>query len=106
IPRYLNSEQDAERNGGTLTFEWQPSDSTNISLDNLYSKYEVVRHDNYIDALSLARNANNNGQPMMSVKDIQVDEKGSLIYGLFDGVDLRSESLVDRFTSTFQQTNF
>lgn len=105
IPRYLNSEQDATRTGGTLTLEWQPNDSTNISLDNLYSEYDVVRLDNYIDALSLARNANNNGQPMMSIKELQVDSKGSLIYGLFDGVDLRSESLVDRFTSSFQQTN-
>ena len=105
IPRYLNSEQDATRTGGTLTFEWQPTENTNISLDNLFSEYDVVRRDNYIDALSLARNANNNGQPMMSIKALEVDKNGSLIYGLFDGVDLRSESLVDRFTSTFQQTN-
>ncbi|HTF95716.1 MAG TPA: TonB-dependent receptor [Cellvibrio sp.] len=105
IPRYLNSEQDATRTGGTLTFEWQPTENTNISLDNLFSEYDVVRRDNYIDALSLARNANNNGQPMMSIKALEVDNNGSLIYGLFDGVDLRSESLVDRFTSTFQQTN-
>lgn len=105
IPRYLNSEQDASRTGGTLTFEWQPNESTNISLDNLYSEYDVVRRDNYIDALSFARSATNNGQPMVSIKELQVDSKGSLIYGLFDGVDLRSESLVDRFTSTFEQTN-
>lgn len=105
IPRYLNSEQNATRTGGTLTFEWEPSENTNISLDNLFSEYDVVRRDNYIDALSLARNANNNGQPMMSVKALEVDANGSLVYGLFDGVDLRSESLVDRFTSTFEQTN-
>lgn len=105
IPRYLNSEQDADRTGGILTLEWQPSADTNIALDNLYSRYDVVRRDNYIDALSFARNANVNGQPMVSVKDIEVDDNGSLIYGSFDGVNLRSESLVDRFTSTFQQTN-
>lgn len=105
IPRYLNSEQDAERTGGTLTFEWQPDENTNVSLDTLYSNYDVVRRDNYIDALSFARNATNNGQPMVSVKQIQVDSQGSLVYGLFDGVDLRSESLVDRFTSTFTQHN-
>lgn len=105
IPRYLNSEQDAERTGGSITLEWQPTDNTNISIDNLHSEYDVVRHDNYIDALSFARNANNNGQPMVSVKELQVDNNGSLEYGLFDGVDLRSESLVDRFTSSFRQTN-
>ncbi len=105
LPRYLNSEQDAKRTGGSFTLEWEPSENTHISLDNLYSKYDVVRHDNYIDGLSFARNANNNGQPMVSVKQLEVDKNGSLLYGLFDGVDIRSESLVDRFTSTFLQTN-
>ncbi|MDF3013457.1 MAG: TonB-dependent receptor [Cellvibrio sp.] len=105
IPRYLNSEQDAKRTGGSLTFEWEPSEDTNVSFDTLYSKYDVVRHDNYIDALSFARNVNNNGQPMVSLKALEVDKYGSLSYGLFDGVDLRSESLVDRFSSTFLQNN-
>lgn len=105
IPRYLNSEQDAERTGGSLTLEWQPTDRTNVALDGLYSRYDVVRRDNYIDALSLARNANNNGQPMMSIKELEVNANGSLVYGLFDGVDLRSESLVDRFTTTVEQIN-
>ncbi|MES2674619.1 MAG: TonB-dependent receptor [Pseudomonadota bacterium] len=105
LPRYLNSEQDAKRTGGSFTLEWQPSESTNISLDTLYSKYDVTRHDNYIDALSFARNANNNGQPMVSIKSLEVDANGSLQYALFDGVDLRSESLIDKFTSTFLQNN-
>ncbi|WP_111642870.1 TonB-dependent receptor [Marinimicrobium alkaliphilum] len=105
IPRYLNSEQNAERTGGTLTFEWQPTEHTNVALDNLYSRYDVVRRDNYINALSFARNINVHGQPMVSVRELEVDDNGSLIYGVFDGVNLRSESLVDRFTSTFQQTN-
>lgn len=105
IPRYLNSEQDAERTGGALTLEWQPTADTNIALETLYSEYDVVRRDNYIDALSFARNANVNGQPMVSVRELEVDDNGSLIYGAFDGVNLRSESLVDRFTTTFEQTN-
>jgi len=105
IPRYLNSEQDAERTGATVTLEWQPTADTNIALETLYSQYDVVRRDNYIDALSFARNANVNGQPMVSVRELEVDANGSLIYGEFDGVNLRSESLVDRFTTTFEQTN-
>jgi iron complex outermembrane recepter protein len=105
LPRYLNSEQDAKRTGGSFTLEWEPSERTNISLDTLYSKYDVTRHDNYIDALSFARNATNNGQPMVSIKSLQVDANGSLEYALFDGVDLRSESLIDKFTSTFLQNN-
>jgi TonB-dependent receptor len=105
IPRYVNSEQDTERTGGTLTLQWEPSENTNIALDTLFSRYEVERRDNYIAGLSFARNINNNGQPMVSVRDIAFDDHGSLEHALFDGVDVRSEGLVDRFTTEFIQGN-
>jgi len=35
---------------------------------------------------------------MVSVRDAQFSENGSLLYGLFDGVDVRSEGLgADRY---------
>lgn len=105
IPRYLNSEQNQERIGGSLTLQFQPDDQTDISLDFLYSRFEVTRRDNYIAAISFARSAANNGQPMTSVRDIEFNDNGSLVYGVFDGVDVRSEGLVDHFVSTFKQTN-
>ncbi len=103
IPRYVNSEQDAERIGGTLTLQWKPDENTDISLDGLYSRFDVERRDNYIGAISFGRTATNGGKPMTSVRDIAFDALGSLQYGLFDGVDIRSEGLVDRFVSTFKQ---
>ena len=103
IPRYVNSEQDAERIGGTLTLQWKPDENTDISLDGLYSRFDVERRDNYIGAISFGRTATNGGKPMTSVRDIAFDSLGSLQYGLFDGVDIRSEALVDRFVSTFKQ---
>ncbi len=106
IPRYVNSEQDAERMGGTLTLQWKPDENTDISLDGLYSRFKVERRDNYIGAISFGRTATNGGKPMTSVRDIAFDSLGSLQYGLFDGVDIRSEGLVDRFTSTFKQGTF
>lgn len=105
IPRYVNSTQDQERIGGTLTLQFQPDDDTDISLDLLYSRYEVTRRDNYIAGLSFARSISNNGQPMVSVRDAEFDENGSLVYALFDGVDVRSEGLVDNFVSDFKQAN-
>jgi iron complex outermembrane recepter protein len=105
IPRYVNSEQDAKRMGGTFTVQWKPDDNTNLALDTMISKFDVERRDNYISNLSFGRNINNNGQPMVSVVDAQFDQNGSLMYGLFDGVDVRSEGLVDQFTSKFQQAN-
>lgn len=105
LPRYLNSEQKQERIGGSLTLQYQPDDQTDISVDFLYSRFEVTRRDNYIAAVSFARNASNLGQPMTSVREIEFDENGSLVHGVFDGVDVRSEGLVDNFVSTFKQAN-
>jgi TonB-dependent receptor len=105
IPRYLNSTQDQERIGGTLTLQFKPDDDTDISIDGLYSRFDVTRRDNYIAGLSFGRSITNNGQPMVSVRDIAFDGDGSLQYGLFDGVDVRSEGLVDEFVSTYKQAN-
>lgn len=105
LPRYVNSEQDTERTGGTITLQWMPNDDTSIALDGLISKYQQERRDNYILALSLGRLANNGGQPYVSVRDITFDDKGSVQTATFDGMDVRSEGLVDQFTSTFQQLN-
>lgn len=105
LPRYLNSTQDQERIGASLTLQYQPDEDTDISIDTLYSRFDVTRRDNYIAAVSFARSITNNGQPMVSVRDIQFDQNGSLVYGLFDGVDVRSEGLVDHFVSSFKQAN-
>lgn len=105
IPRYVNSEQDTERSGATLTLQWAPNENTNLTFDTLYSKFDVERRDNYIAGLSFARNVNNNGQPMVSVENIAFDRNGSLVNAVFDGVDVRSEGLVDRFETEFKQAN-
>jgi TonB-dependent receptor len=105
IPRYVNSTQDETREGGSLTFQWRPDSRTDVSLDVLYSRYQDERRDNYIEPISFARNVNNNGQPMVSVKSATFSPHGSLLSGTFDGVDVRSEGLVDDFTSKFAQAN-
>ncbi len=103
LPRYVNSEQDTERSGGSISLQWRPTDNTSISLDGLMSRYQQERRDNYILGLSFGRPIASNGQPMVSIRDVEFDENGSMVYGLFDGVDVRSEGLVDQFVSTFEQ---
>jgi TonB-dependent receptor len=105
IPRYLNSTQQQERLAGTFTIQFKPDDATDISLDLLYSRFHVTRDDNYIEAISFGRSASNNGQPMTSVTDVQLSPLGSVQYGAFDGVDVRSEGLHADFVSTFKQAN-
>ena len=101
----MNSEQDTERTGGTVTLQWMPNDDTSLSLDGLVSRYQQERRDNYILGLSLGRQINNGGQPMVSVRNITFDDNGSVQTATFDGMDVRSEGLVDQFTSTFEQLN-
>ena len=103
LPRFVNSEQDTERAGGSLSLQWRPNENTTVSVDGLLSRYQQERRDNYILGLSFGRNLSNNGQPMVSIKDVEFDEDGSMIYGLFDGMDVRSEGLVDQFVSKFEQ---
>lgn len=106
LPRPVKSSQEQERLAGTLTLQWKPSDRTDISIDGLYARFKVNRLDTMLDARSMGRTASNNGQPMMSIRDIEVDDNGSLVHGLWDGVDLRSEMQDEHFTSTFRQANF
>jgi TonB-dependent receptor len=105
LPRYVNSEQDTERTGGTVTLQWAPNDDTSLALDGLISRYQQERRDNYIAGISTGRQINNGGQPMVSVRDITFDALGSVQTATFDGMDVRSEGLVDQFTSTFEQLN-
>lgn len=105
LPRYVNSEQNTERLGGTLSLQFKPDDDTDIGVDAIYSRFDVTRRDNYIAGISFGRSITNNGQPMVSVRDAQFSSNGSLLYGLFDGVDVRSEGLVDHWTSDFLQVN-
>ncbi|SEN03891.1 TonB-dependent receptor [Sphingomonas gellani] len=105
LPRPVKSSQNQQRLAGTLTLQWKPGDDTDISLDGLYSRFKVSRLDQMFDARSFGRAISNNGQPLTSVREIEVDENGSLVHGLFDGVDLRSEMQDERFTSTYRQVN-
>lgn len=105
IPRYLNSTQDQERIGGTLSLQYKPDDDTDISLDLMYSRFNVTRDDNYLGAISFGRSASNQGYPMMSIRDVELDENGSVQSALLDGVDVRSEGLHSEFSSTFKQAN-
>jgi TonB-dependent receptor len=105
LPRPVKSSQDQQRLAGSLTLQWKPSDQTDISLDGLYSRFKVNRLDTMFDARSFGRAISNNGQPLTSVREIEVDDNGSLIHGLFDGVDLRSEMQDERFTSEYKQAN-
>ncbi|HYC73624.1 TonB-dependent receptor [Brevundimonas sp.] len=102
LPRYGRLSHTQERLGVTGAFQWRPADSTLFSLDVLYSKLDATRQEDFLEALSFSRNAAAGGQPQVHVLDAEV-ENGMLVYGLFDNVDVRSESRFDVLSTEFLQ---
>lgn len=111
FPRYTLMEHDQKRTGVTASLQFKPSDRAEFALDALYSKIDAVRDEKYIEAISFSRgNANPNpatnpltGKPQTIVRDGVIDGNGALVYGLFDGVDIRSESRHDEWNTVFKQ---
>ena len=102
LPRYGRLTHEQDRLGVTGAFQWRPADSTLFSLDILYSKLDATRQEDFLEALSFSRNAAAGGQTQVIVNDAVV-ENGMLVYGLFDNVDIRSESRFDELSTEFLQ---
>ncbi|ESQ83064.1 hypothetical protein AEAC466_14470 [Asticcacaulis sp. AC466] len=104
-PRLIRSDQDYTRMGATVTVQYKPTDRTNITLDALYSRYDVDRDDSSLSALSFSRSASQHGSAESSVVDAVAAPDGTLLYGLFNGVDLVSDLTRTKYTTTFSQVN-
>ena len=102
FPRYTLMEHDQKRTGVTASLQFKPTDRTQFAFDALYSKIDAVRDEKYIEAISFSRGASQNGKPQTIVRD-GVVENGVLVYGLFDDVDIRSESRHDEWNTVFTQ---
>lgn len=103
VPRYIRSDQDYDRLGIIASLQWKPTDRTDISLSGLYSRFDVKRHDMMLSALSFARAGTQNGKPQTSVVEAEKDELGTLTWGRFNGVDVRTDDQTEFFTTTFKQ---
>jgi TonB-dependent receptor len=103
IPRYRRSQTEYDRTGLTGTLQWRPDRATELNLDLMGGRYSNKRYDNYIQAISFGRDMTENGKGQTSIVDAKFDDKGSWTYGKFNGVDIRSEGLVDEYTTLFKQ---
>ena len=105
LPRYGRLTHEQERLGVTGSFQWRPAPSTTVSLDILYSKLDATRQEDFLEALSFSRNAAAGGQTQVHVVDAEV-ENNMLVYGVFNNVDVRSESRFDELSTEFNQVSF
>ncbi len=102
IPRYGVLEHDQERLGLTGALQWQPTDSTLVNFDALYADIDATRSEDFLEAISFSRTGAN-GKPATIVRDGEIDSRGNLVYGVFDNVDVRSESRYDELETKFTQ---
>ncbi len=101
IPRYGVLGHEQERLGVTGSLQFQPNDATNFTLDALFADFDATRTEDFLEALSFSRTGQ--GKPQTIVREGFVSPVGSLDYGLFDNVDVRSESRYDELETKFTQ---
>ncbi|MED5621871.1 TonB-dependent receptor [Ideonella sp. BN130291] len=103
LPRYGRLTHDQERIGLTATLQVKPQDSTLITLDMLYAKLKATRQEDFLEAISFSRSASQGGKPQTSVVDTAYGPNGALLYGTYNGVDIRAESRYDKLSTEFTQ---
>jgi len=102
FPRFAHFEHEQERLGLTGSVQWQPFDSTTVSFDVLHSKLDAKRREPFLEAISMSR-GNAAGRGATDVLDYQIDSNNTMVYGVFDDVDVRSESREDEWNTEFNQ---
>ena len=64
---------------------------------------QATRQEDFLEAISFSRTAAQGGKPQTSVVQAEYDANGNLLYGVFNGVDIRSESRFDELDTKFWQ---
>lgn len=103
LPRYGRLTHDQDRLGLTASLQYKPQRGTVFSLDLLYSKLDATRQEDFLEAISFSRSASQGGKPQTSVVKTEYAPNGALLYGLYNGVDIRAESRFDQLSTTFTQ---
>ncbi|MET3760070.1 TonB-dependent receptor [Sphingomonas sp. UYEF23] len=116
LPGYGRFTDDERRLGFAATFQAKVTDTTTITIDGTYAKYDQDQNDLATNPVSLNR-ANGAaaggltalqlaGRPNMKIRDAQVDANGQLVYGVFDGTDFSVANSHNISTTSFYQADF
>jgi len=107
IPRFDAYEHQQDRLGITASFQFAPTERTRINVDALYAEFNAERTEIFLEIPNFSSAANGilvadailrndgtlaNGAP-----------KNTLVYGVFNNVDIRSEQRFDELTTEFTQ---
>ncbi|MDP3736474.1 MAG: TonB-dependent receptor [Hyphomonadaceae bacterium] len=106
IPRYGRISYDRERIGSTFTLQFQPFESTKFTYDLLYADLKETRHEEFLEAISFAREANAPGLRATDLLTGRIDNNNTLVAGTFNDVDIRVEQRRDNLETEFFQNAF
>jgi TonB-dependent receptor len=101
LPRYDQYQHDQNRLGITSSLQFSPSDATLVTFDWLYSRFRATRNEQFLEAPVFSATGNA-GIAAVRPRNAQVDADGTLVYGVFDNVDIRSEARYDELETQFQ----
>lgn len=99
LPRYDSYTHEMERLGISGSLQFRPTDSTEISLDGLYAKFDSARNEVFMQAI-----LNGNGQTgPMNVLSFTIDDTNTVTAASFEDATIRSENRYDELSTEFTQ---
>ena len=102
IPRYTLGETFEDRLGMTAALQWRPSETTEVDLDFLWSRFNSETESPNIEAWSFSRAAVN----QVVVRAYEIDAaRNAFSYGVFDNMIVAAENGFTRNESNFYQTS-
>lgn len=103
LPRYGRLTHDQDRVGLTGAIQFRPWQGTLLTADMLYAKLKATRQEDFLEAISFSRTAAQGGKPQTSVVDTAYAPNGALLFGTYNGVDIRAESRFDVLSTVFTE---
>jgi TonB-dependent receptor len=97
IPRYGQIGHDRERLGLTGGVQWNPTDSSRLSLDLLYSSFKEDREERWGEVLFRGL------ERQIDITNFTVDSANNLIKGTFNDVPVRTEHYLRQSQTKFTQ---
>ncbi|MDO8345424.1 MAG: TonB-dependent receptor [Cellvibrio sp.] len=104
LPRYDSYQHEMERLGASLSLQFRPTDSTEISVDSLFAKFDTTREETFFAAVmngTMPTNVSN--QIDMIVTDYKI-ENNNIISADVSNARLWSENRFDDMSTDFSQT--
>jgi len=98
IPRYDSYEHTMERTGASLSFQFRPTDTTEISVDGLFAKFDATRKEVFMQG-SLNPGVNNTTGNVLDYSIVN----NTMAYASLSGVRLISENRYDEMSTDFSQ---